>query len=147
MSGAESAPPQVLLFLILYLSPTQDHQKNLRICSRPNSRTFSFSLRSSCFEFAGQTERVRPVVTSPVRFVCRNVRFIVLPMLYSNHAGTGNAARAVGVVLGVSAARIAARSTVGSMCQLCRRHKCDDQRARCGHGDSGACGQAISQRG
>ena len=48
-------------------------------------------------------------------------------MLCHNHAGTGTAALAVGVgvgvkgvALGISAARIAARSRVGRMCQLYR---------------------------
>ena len=102
---------------------TKVPQKNLRIYNRPNSRTFSFSHRSRCFEFAGQSKRVRSVVTSPVCFLCRNVRFVVPPMLCSNHAGAGAATRAVGVaVRGIalegSTARIAARSRVGSIRQL-----------------------------
>ena len=67
---------------------TRVPQKNLRIYNRPNSRTFSFPLRSCCFEFTGQTKRVRSVVTSPGCFLCRNVRFVVSPMLYCQRAQT-----------------------------------------------------------
>jgi len=41
-------------------------------------------------------------------------RLVAPPMLSDNHAGTGTAARAIGVALGVSAARIAARSQAAS---------------------------------
>ena len=51
-------------------------------------------------------------------YLQESARLVASPMLCHNHAGTGTAARAVGVGV-LSAARIAARSRVGAMCQLC----------------------------
>jgi hypothetical protein len=49
----------------------------------------------------------------------RSVHPAAAPMQCYNAVGTLTAASAVGVALGDNAARIAARSRVGSMCQLC----------------------------
>jgi len=57
-----------------------------------------------------------------------SARLVAPPTLCRNHAGTGTAARAVGVAPGDNDARIAARSRVGAMCQLC--NVCVDVRVR-----------------
>ena len=84
-------------------SPLKRARTNKLPATKPNLAT------PIIIRIAGKNKTVR---------LQESARLVAPPMLCYNQAATGATARAVGVALGESAARIVARSRVGSMRQL-----------------------------